>query len=243
MEIRGDELFPDPFLSGRERSKMDEGKHKAVVDALAELIRSQLASSERDRFASVSRLAVIGQKLLFERAPRPGDADADEDVDMEDDHGIVFPRRRARANLLVAGNDQQQMVREMVAMLAPAMTGLQQQNVARSFEARARELNELFEAKDRLGGSENKPALDKVTKRIDAIIAMMGEEDGAKGDEDGLSMVPAVDVRRHQAGPAFVGVDTGDADGAVADREGGGAGAVRTGDEARAAPRAMGVGG
>ena len=229
----------------REEVSMDKDKHKAALDALSELIRGELAGDDRARFSRVGRLAVIGQKLMLEMAPRASDVDEDDpDADIIGEYGDgPFQRRRRRGALVLGGgNDQQQMVRETLAMIAPAMGGLQQHNVARRRESAARELNELLSAREALQGTvANAPAVEKLTKRIDAILAAMGEEDKPpQGDEDGLSMVPAVDVRRHQARPDFGGFNAGDPYGPFPHGEGGGAGALRAGDEARGAPEGVG---
>lgn len=53
---------------------MDQDKHKAAMSAISDLIRSQLEGEDRTRFASVKRLAVIGQKLMTELRPNAGRA-------------------------------------------------------------------------------------------------------------------------------------------------------------------------
>ena len=239
-----------------EERNMDEQKHTAVMDALAELIRSQLAGKDRARFACVKRLAVIGQKLMTEM--RPGADDAETNVNFEngddigDGIGVYGGRRLGQIGGIVGGGgDQQQMVREMLALVGPAMSGLHGQNDARRRESMARELNELLDARVRLmdertsplGAGPSAAAVERLTRRIDAILVAMGEDEQKEGDEDGLSVVSAVDVRRHQAGQGERVLDAAHADGAFADGEGRRAGALRQGDEARGAPDGVGIGG
>jgi len=225
-------------------TSMDKDKHKAALDALAELIRGELAGEDRARFSRVCRLALIGQKLMVELNPRA--EDVDEEIEGDEFHqlGGVYPARRRRHGELIlgAGNDQQQMVRETLAMLGPAMGGLQQQNDARRRESMARELNQLIDAREVLK-EQDQAAAGMLTKRIDAILAAMGEEEKPKGDEDGLSVVPAVDVRRHQAEPSLGRLNEDDPQWSLADGEGGGAGALRAGDEPGRAPQVVGHGG
>ena len=172
---------------------MDNAKHKAALDALNDLILSELQGEGRQRFASVKRLAMIAQKLLLENDLRPEDArrprfpgDIDGDFDGPDFVG-------GGGQLQVAGGfggDQNQMVREMFAAFNPMLKAQQEQNVAKERETLARELNQLLVARDKLKPSERFP----VTERINEILTEM------KGKEDGLSLVPAFDVRRHQTG-------------------------------------------
>lgn len=251
------DIFPEELPEhhdddyGEEASmSMDKDKHKAALDALSELIRGELSGEDRARFSRVGRLALIGQKLMVEMNPRAEDIDDEADMDEFGQIGGVgvynAPRRRRRGDLLAIGPgaDSQQMVREMLAMFTPAMGGLQQQNDAKRRESMARELNELLSAREMLQGTvANEPAVEKLTTRIDAILTAMGEEEKPKGDEDGLSMVPAVGVRRHQTEPGLGGLDQGDPQWPLADRERGGEGALGAGDDAGRAPQAVGHGG
>ncbi len=217
---------------------MDQDKHKEVMGALSDLIRSQLEGEDRMRFACVKRLAVIGQKLMTEMSPRPEDAQLDDEFNDEGGEFIV-PRAR-RGRMIVGGNDQQQMVREVMALAGPAFSGIQGQSDAKRRESVARELNELLAARTLL---ETPAAIEKLTKRIDAILAAMNEEDKKEGDEDELHVVPAVDVRRHQAGQNGRVIDAAYADGAVPDGEGRYEGALPAGNEAWGAPNGVGFGG
>jgi hypothetical protein len=222
---------------------MDQTKHKAVMDALSELIRSQLEGDDRHRFASAHRLAVIGQKLMLEMAPRPEDISLDEDENMMGDDGFGIPIRRARRGVMIrGGDDQQQMVRETMAMIGPVFNGLQEQNGAKLREARARELNDLIGARALLsvGADRDETAKTKLTKRIDAILTEIAKEEG---DEDGLRVVPAVDVRRHQAGPGERIIDKADTERPLAHGKAGDELALRARDAVRGAPDGVGVGG
>jgi len=208
---------------------MNEQKHKAALDALSDLIRSQLDSEDRGRFASVKRLSVIGQKLMTEMTPRAEHAQQDRDMaDYGDDDGNGFGM--IRNPIAIRGNDQQQMVREVMALAGPIFGGMQNEQNAKKRESRARELNELISARATLGGET--PIL---TNRINEILSEMG------ANEDGLSMVPAVDVRRHQAGPIGGVLDAIDAQRPLADGEGRGPGALQAGDEARNAANGVGL--
>jgi len=237
-------------LAYNEEPKMDEQKHKAVMEALAELIRSQLEGQDRGRFACVKRLAVIGQKLMTEMRPCADDAMLNANFENGDDigddaMGDVYPRRLRRGAIIGPGDDQQQMVREMMALIGPAMSGLHSNNEARRRSAVAQELSELVDVRARLEAEPvaDRGAIARLTKRIDAILAAIEEEKQPEGDEDGLHVVSAVDVRRHQAEPDGRVIDAAYADGPRADGEGRGAGALRAGDEARGAPGGVGFGG
>ena len=250
-----DDIFPQELPEHRDEygeevsmsMDKDKHKHKAALDALSELIRGELAGEDRARFSRVGRLALIGQRLMVEMNPRAEDVDDEPDVEDFGQLGAYYPPRRRRRGAELAigpGADQQQVVREMLAMFTPAMGGLQQQNSARRRESTARELNELLSAREMLQGVvANEPAVEKLTKRIDAILAAMSEEEKPKGDEDGLSMVPAVGVRRHQTEPGLGGLDQGDPQWPLADREGGGEGTFGAGDNAGRAPQVVGHGG
>jgi hypothetical protein len=199
----------------------------------------------------VKRLAVIGQKLMTELRPSPEDAQQDERAawpggDFEgDEFGVGQMPPRLMNQIIGAGNDQQQMVRELMALLGPAFGGLKGQSDAQRRAHAARELNNLLEARVRL--ELDKPsqseAIERLTKRIDAILVAMQEEEKKEGDEDGLHMVPAVDVRRYQAGEADRVIDAAHVDGPFPDREGRRAGALPEGDEAGGAPHGMVHGG
>jgi hypothetical protein len=219
---------------------MNDAKHKAAMDALNDLILSELQSGDRQRFASVKRLSVIAQRLLLQNNPTAEDVgvDGDEDVD-GDEYGMVMPRRRrhvGNAVIMGAGADQHQQLREMLAMLGPAIGGLKNQSDARREESVARELNELLQARQELQGLERLP----IQKRIDTILVAMGEETAKEGDEDGLLLVPTVDVRRHQVGAGLGGFDPAGRDRPFPYGEGRDPRAVEEGREARAASETMG---
>lgn len=228
---------------------MDQEKHKAAMNALSELIRSQLEGEERGRFASVKRLAVIGQKLMTEMSPRPEDVeDYFEGNDIVGAGNYDFPRPRQMGQIIGAGNDQQQMVREVMAMLSPAFSNIEKQNDAQRRASVARELNELLRARERLtdlaqAAVYQPGAIEKLTTRIETILFEMVREEKKEGDEDGLHMVPAVDVRRHQAGENGLVFDEANPDLVVPYGEGRRAGALPEGDEAWGAPNRVGHGG
>jgi hypothetical protein len=230
---------------------MDQEKHKTVMGALSELIKSQLEGEDRHRFASVKRLAVIAQKLMMEMGPRAGDAQANADFENGDfgERGMGVYNGIGGA-LIGGGGDQQQMVRETMAMMAPMLSGLQGQTEGRRRESVARELNELLDARGRLSmpvpgvrDGADEAAIVRLTKRIDAILAAMEEEEKTEGDEDGIPVVSAVDVRRHQADEGHRVIDAAYVDGARPDGEACGALALRARDEAGGAPDGVGHGG
>lgn len=208
------------------------------MDALADLIRSQLESGDRARFASVKRLAVIAQKLMMELAPSAADAEQDADFALGDDFAMgPIVRNRNVIGGLRAGDDQQQMVREVMAAIGPVVGGQQRLNVAKRRESMARELNDLLDARGRLsmpvpGIREfaDDAAIRSLTRRIDAILAEVATDEQTEGDEDGLHVVPAVDVRRHQAGQGIPVDDDVDPQRPFADGEAGDEGAVHAGD-------------
>src|SRR5258708_36062278 len=200
---------------------MDEVKHKAAVDALNDLILSELQRDSRHRFASVKRLSVIAQRLLIECAPRPEDATVPEIGDY-DGEGMMAPR--LHGDFIGAGNDQAQMVREMVGIFSPAMRAQETSNRAKERETTARELNEVLDARERLQDEERAP----VTARINEILKEMSQDDG-------LSLVPAGDERRHQVGAIVVRGDAGHPERALPDSAGSRESALQAGDEDRPA--------
>src|SRR5574341_78552 len=201
------------------------------MDALADLIRSRLDDADdRGRFASVHRLSVIGQKLLLEGGPKPEDVrpgmpgmpgmyGGDQ---YGGDVGLINPGLPAIGGNIIAGGggDAQQMVREMIALIEPMTHGARDQAAARQRESLATELNQLVRAREQLDLTD--PVNTKITKRIEAILTTLG-------DEDGLSVVPAVDVRRHQSRPGFGQLDAPHDYGPFADRENGDAGPLQEG--------------
>jgi len=214
---------------------MDSAKHKAAVDALNELILSELQSEGRDRFGSVQRLSVIAQKLLMANTSdlRP------EHVHMP--RGEFFEMGDAvMANpyppLIGAGNDQAQMVREMLAAFNPAMESQKEQNVAREREAVARELNQLLSAREKMDPA----GADLVTGRINEILNDMKY---GKEDEDGLSLVPALDVRRREIGTRIGEHHEAGTERPLADGERGGPLALPAGHRAQHDPESVGDGG
>jgi len=155
---------------------MNKDKHQAAIDALSELMRSELDGDMRGRFACVNRLAVLAQKLQIEMNPRPEDMDAHE----QDAYGInVVDHGIIRGGGAMHGGDQQQMAREMLAMIGPAMSGLQGNNEAKKRESMARELNELLTAR-RMLQIDQQPDADavaKLTKRINALTDLVSQEE------------------------------------------------------------------
>lgn len=216
---------------------MNEEKHKVVMDALADLIRSELDSTSRSRFASVQRMAVLGQKLQLEMHPRPEDAEEGYDEHMGDIDGGIIARPR-RAMRMVGGGDQMQLVHEMMAMAQPLLEGNKQQVIAAQRASEASELRDLIETVKMF--PEGDPSMEAVRQRICSLMADIKSvqpttvEDYLKeGDEDGLHMVPAVDVRRHQAGQDGPIIDADHDERPFADREGGDDAALREGDGPR----------
>lgn len=217
---------------------MNQEKHKAVLDALSELIRSELESDDRSRFSSVNRLAVIGQKLILELNPRPEDAHG-MGVDALG-YGQIMAPNQAIFGGGGFGGDQAQLAREMIALMGPAFGGIAGQNDAKRRESMVVELNALIEAHARFRLDPNETeALNTISKRIDGVLAAMKEEE-KNGDEDGLQLVPAVDVRRHQAVENFEHHGGGIDQGALTYGEGRHEGAVPEGGEAGTAPAGLG---
>jgi hypothetical protein len=212
---------------------VNKDKHQTALDALSELMRSEIDSDSRGRFACVNRLAVLAQKLQIEMNPRPEDMDAH---DVGDDYGMNQIGGIVRGGGAYGG-DQAQMAREMLTMLGPAMSGLQGNNKAKEREAMARELNELLDARARLQNTAVDPdlvaggraAVAALTKRINVLIERVSQEEETDGQ---VHVVPAVDVRRHQAGEGHGQVDAPHARRALPDGEGGREGALREGGEA-----------
>jgi hypothetical protein len=212
---------------------MNKDKHQAAIDALSELMRSEIDSDSRGRFACLNRLAVLAQKLQIEMNPRPEDMDERNDHDMNViDHGMI------RGGAAMYGGDQAQMAREMLAMIAPAMSGLHGNNEAKKREALARELNELLSARITLQHSTLPPdpeAVARITKRINVLterVSQEEEQENPYAQAPELHVVPAVDVRRHQAGEGHGQVDAPHARRALPDGEGGREGALPAGGEA-----------
>jgi hypothetical protein len=216
---------------------MHKDKHQAAIDALSELMRSELDGDMRGRFACVNRLAVLAQKLQIEMNPRPEDMD-----EQQNEYGInVADHGMIRGGNAMYGGDQQQMAREMLAMLGPAMGGLQGNNEAKKRESMARELNELLDARNRFlfGTGAQDPeavaAAARLAKRINVLTELVSqeeEEEKPHAQAPELHVVPAVDVRRHQAGEGHGQDDAPHARRALPDGEGGREGALRAGGEA-----------
>jgi hypothetical protein len=220
---------------------MNKDKHQAAIDALSELMRSELDCDSRGRFACVNRLAVLAQKLQIEMNPRPEDMDEQQNeygINVAD-HGII--RGGGAMGAAMYGGDQAQMAREMLAMIGPAMGGLQGNNEAKKRESMARELNELLDARNRFlfGTGAQDPeavaAAARLTKRINVLTELVSqeeEEEKPHAQAPELHVVPAVDVRRHQAGEGHGQGDAPHARRALPDGEGGREGALREGGEA-----------
>lgn len=211
---------------------MDDSKHKAAVDALNNLILSELQSEERGRFGSVQRLATIAQKLLMANTGLLRPEDAREHV-----RGLgEFDVGDIGGAMMGGGHDQAQMVREMLAAFKPAMSSQETQNVAREREAIARELNQLISARAKMSPVEAAPVIE----RIDRILKEMKTW---KEDEDGLSLVPTLDVRGREAGARFGEPDEACADRAIADGERGCTAIVPARHEERPDQEGVGYGG
>lgn len=218
---------------------MNGDKHAAAMSALNELILSELQSEDRNRFASVQRLSVIAQKLLLcnTEALHPEDArnrhhhhfggyGAVQLGDAED----VGPNPYVMQMPLPP--DQGQMVREMLAAINPIAKSTKEQNDAKKRASLAAELNQLMLARERAQFHER----NLLTERIEEILKEM-----RKGDEDELSLVPAVPVRGHQAGTDVDGDDESGPERACADGEGCSASAIST-SEGEHHGQALGVG-
>lgn len=221
---------------------MNKDKHQAAMDALSELMRSELDSDARSRFACVNRLAVLAQKLQVEMNPRPEDADQQLYGNEVGDFNVQ--NHMALVGGGMHGGDQAQMAREMLAMLGPAMSGLQGNTEAKKREAMARELNEVIAARQLLRDEVNPDleAMARLTDRINVLIDRVSREEEQEKPHapEQLHVVPALGLRRPQAGEAR-GQDAPDARRAVPDGEGGGEGALPAGDEAGGLQEGVGV--
>lgn len=221
---------------------MNKEKHQAAIDALSELMRSELDGDARGRFASVNRLAVLAQKLQIEMNPRPEDMDQYNDgMMMEAQIGGGIIRGGG-----IYGGDQAQMAREMLAMIGPAMNGLQGNNEAKRRESMARELTELLTARSVLQNSKepDAEAVARLTKRIHVLTERVSQEEEQENPDahaPEVHVVPALGVRGHQAGEDRGQGDAGHACGALPDGEGGGDGALRAGGEAWPPQEGVGV--
>jgi len=224
---------------------MDKTKLKTAMDALTDLMRSELDSEERGKFARVNRLTVLASKLQMEDA-QPEDMDDENQVGAGDLYGdgmgmnIIGPAHRIAPHV---GGDQAQMVREMLGAIGPQMEAQSASNRARERSEMARELNELLDARARVQFGDNAdPAMAAMlTKRIKALSAQIAQQEDNEDDaatdiplapERDLHVVHPFGLRGHQAGEGGRLLDPGEPRRLVADGEGGGEGAAQARAEA-----------
>lgn len=228
---------------------MDAAKHKAALNALNELMVSELSGEGRDKFARVNRLTVLASKLQMEE-PKPEDV-SQENQNLEDGAygfggigggGAMMANPYPIGRVVGAGGDQLQLVHEIVAMAGPHLEAQASAARAQQRKAMASELNELIKARAQLIaiGGEHEQAR-QLTKRISELTQTFAQED--PDDEKPADNIPAypdrelrvvhpVDVRGHQARDDRRLLDAGDIGRAIANREAGGAGVIEARAEA-----------
>lgn len=245
---------PPPRVQKRNGFLMNKDRHQAAVAAMTELIRGELDSDDRARFARVQRLCRAAHKLLLEgdvrakdfRGPGPqngmgaifpGAAWDGIDGEIQDppDLGEAYPQAGMGQFMQMPGVplDQAGLVRQMLQMMGP----LNLQNEARAKESEAHELNELLMARRMLEGS-NEPAekdtAARLTARIDALTARIGKEQ----PHAAADLVLAEPLRRHPPGFEAGGQDPRDDGGPVAAGADCPRGPLQEGDEGARAVRA-----
>lgn len=172
---------------------MDETKFKTAMVALTDLMRSELDGDDRHKFARIGRITVLAQKLQMEGNPRPEDMDQEGammGMDPYGGYGAIMPGRAVP--MLGAGNDQQQMVREMLGVLGPQLTASGDASRARVRADQARELNDLMMA-HRMSqtGDDADPAMAaQLQKRIKTLTAQMSAEEEEEIEDGKAADVP-----------------------------------------------------
>ena len=208
---------------------MDQAKHKAALDALTDLMLSELGGDGRDKFARVNRLTTLASKLQMESA-RPEDMDPSHGIDMIGDfHGNMLPARGVIGGIGQLG-DQAQAVREMLQLMAPQIDAQAASAEARQREAMASELNRLLSAR-KLAQAANDHELDmQLDKRIKVLAREIAEQESETDDnatdipvqpDRELRVVYPLALRGHQAREERL-LDVGEPRGAGPDGEGSG---------------------
>jgi len=171
---------------------MDAEKHQTAVLAITDLIRSEIDSPDREKFARIERLCQIGKKLLLEGAKRVKDfrgpqivagADfvcQDDDVD-EGYQAMPMPE-----------GDTAGLFRGMIQMLGPTLQAQGEAAKARTRDGWVDELNGLLRTKSLLEKNPTTPEQrTRIDQRIDDLTIRISKE------IDNADVVPAKPVRRH----------------------------------------------
>jgi hypothetical protein len=182
---------------------MDSEKHQTAVMAITDLIRDEVDSTDRQKFARMQRLCQIAQSLLREGATRA-----------KDFHGLnrggtIFCTNDDVDEEVGGMPDASSLYRQLFQMLGP----FADQSRARSREHGASELNGLLRAKMLMQKDPSQAAnLAKLDQRIEELTAQVATK------ENDNAMVPAQPLRGYPArdegwnAPDLLGVVTPGAD-------------------------------